>query len=513
MSSEPVVQPRGGGHGRRGLILEVVAPGDPGAFEEGSAFSRLVASVAGSAVWTSMAVADRVHSDTDPDSLETALRVASPLGHPPLVHVTGKDRTTAQALATARRGAAAGLAEVLLMTGDRVKDRDREEAGRVPYADSVNLVGMWREHAPGVRRGVVVNPFKTTEEDLRNQLLKLSLKVGAGAQVVTTQIGFSWQVLEAFARYAGQAHPGLELRAALCHLPLGIARVLAGGSVPGVVLPGPLWERIQQDAREPDARDRYAWRTAVGIVALHALGYQAVQVACVHTAAAVERIGEAVARLQAQQRSLAELAALWAEVFADHDQGFPMTTPPVGELASGWEKARYRVLDALDHAVFDLHDPRGARVNQALRVVARRPAGRRLLQVVEDTSKGALVGCQMCGFCRLPYTMYVCPETCPKGLANGPCGGTSEGRCEFGDRECVHNRKYRTAQAFDRVEELARTVIPPVPAGVRGTSSWVNHAQGLDPVPLRLDPGAPVAPGEEAARTAAEAAPAAGVPR
>ena len=46
------------------------------------------------------------------------------------------------------------------------------------------------------------------------------------------------------------------------------------------------------------------------------------------------------------------------------------------------------------------------------------------LHAVERMVKRPLVGCDTCGSCRLQETLYVCPETCPKGLANGPCGGT-----------------------------------------------------------------------------------------
>ncbi len=38
--------------------------------------------------------------------------------------------------------------------------------------------------------------------------------------------------------------------------------------------------------------------------------------------------------------------------------------------------------------------------------------------------KVPMFGCQSCGNCVLEYTEYVCPQTCPKSLRNGPCGGT-----------------------------------------------------------------------------------------
>jgi methylenetetrahydrofolate reductase (NADPH) len=81
----------------------------------------------------------------------------------------------------------------------------------------------------------------------------------------------------------------------------------------------------------------------------------------------------------------------------------------------------------------------------------------------------------------------VCPETCPKGLANGPCGGTSDNACEFGDRECVHNAKYRVAKAAGRLDDLEMNLIPTVDELTRGTCSWTNHFRGESPRVTRLD--------------------------
>jgi len=39
--------------------------------------------------------------------------------------------------------------------------------------------------------------------------------------------------------------------------------------------------------------------------------------------------------------------------------------------------------------------------------------------------------CRACGDCKLDYFADVCPVTrCAKGLFNGPCGGSKEGKCE-----------------------------------------------------------------------------------
>ena len=47
--------------------------------------------------------------------------------------------------------------------------------------------------------------------------------------------------------------------------------------------------------------------------------------------------------------------------------------------------------------------------------------------------------CQGCGDCVLAYTAGICPiARCAKHLFNGPCGGSSKGKCEVGgDADCA----------------------------------------------------------------------------
>lgn len=119
----------------------------------------------------------------------------------------------------------------------------------------------------------------------------------------------------------------------------------------------------------------------------------------------------------------------------------------------------------------------------------------RLLERSEYAVKHPLVGCETCGMCRLAATQYVCPETCPKGLANGPCGGTTQNRCEFGDRECIHSVKYRVAKSEGLLQELEQMLIPAVPSERRHTSSWPAHFAGHGPcieiVPIGREAGPP----------------------
>lgn len=60
--------------------------------------------------------------------------------------------------------------------------------------------------------------------------------------------------------------------------------------------------------------------------------------------------------------------------------------------------------------------------------------------------------CTQCGTCILGETGGICPVTsCHKGLVNGPCGGTNDGKCEIDNaKDCAWTLIY------DRLKELGR---------------------------------------------------------
>jgi len=71
--------------------------------------------------------------------------------------------------------------------------------------------------------------------------------------------------------------------------------------------------------------------------------------------------------------------------------------------------------------------------------------------------------CQACGECELGKTFGICPFVqCPKGLLNGPCGGTTiDGKCEVDPtRDCAWATIYRRAEELNELEKLLEIVEP-----------------------------------------------------
>jgi len=70
--------------------------------------------------------------------------------------------------------------------------------------------------------------------------------------------------------------------------------------------------------------------------------------------------------------------------------------------------------------------------------------------------------CSLCGKCILDKTGGICPVTaCPKGLLNGPCGGTNEGKCEVSpDIECAWVRIYTRLKRLDQLDDMRKILEP-----------------------------------------------------
>jgi hypothetical protein len=105
-------------------------------------------------------------------------------------------------------------------------------------------------------------------------------------------------------------------------------------------------------------------------------------------------------------------------------------------------------------------------------------------------------GCEACGNCVLGHMEYVCPQTCPKQMRNGPCGGTLDTRCEVVDQECIWVGVYQRAEAASRLPEL-KTFVPAPDRRLVRTSSWINYFLGRDSRPEHPKPVDPTtAPAE-----------------
>lgn len=445
-------------------------------------------------------IGDRVKALDSFDTVECGRIAADASGKVPLLHLAGKDRNPDQARAVIERALSHGLENMLLVTGDGITDQRTE---RVHYHESVIAMQEAKAMAPGCLVAGGISPFKYREEELANQYLKMAKKIRVGADYFITNCGWDMRKFAELAWYRDARGFRTPVVANLLLPSMGWARGIHSRRLPGVFMSDDLFTKINEEhARgKAEARRTAWWRLVLQIVGVKHLGYAGVHLS------GVENYEDLCAALEMAREVERELPTLgqWQHAWDDAHRladgrvaefgppgglylfesqpakGSLQALPPMGTAApSAQEKAKFTRMDSLHDVAFKKGTAGAAVMGAVVRAFDATHAGSRALLKLEQLTKHASLGCETCGFCRIEYLMYTCPETCPKGLANGPCGGTDENTCEFKDRECIHNRKYRLAKEQGRLEELERTYVPPV-TGTRGTSSWVNHFKGNTP--------------------------------
>jgi ferredoxin len=70
--------------------------------------------------------------------------------------------------------------------------------------------------------------------------------------------------------------------------------------------------------------------------------------------------------------------------------------------------------------------------------------------------------CSACGDCRLDDTAGICPITrCTKGILNGPCAGTKNGKCEANkDMDCAWILIYQRLEKLQQLDKMRRYYPP-----------------------------------------------------
>lgn len=79
--------------------------------------------------------------------------------------------------------------------------------------------------------------------------------------------------------------------------------------------------------------------------------------------------------------------------------------------------------------------------------------------------------CSACGSCSIHNFGGLCPITrCAKGLLNGPCGGSIDGKCEINkDMDCIWDLIYRRMKKLGQLDRLTRTI---------GANDWSTSLSG-----------------------------------
>ena len=405
----------------------------------------------------------------DPVRVGTAVRAR---GLTPNIHLTCVYQDRQDLRKTLEDLHALGHENVFAMTGDFPRTTEPESPAPVFDLDSVQLVALIDE----LRRAgapfwiaVAVSPFKYHEADCVWQYLKLEKKIAAGADYAITQVGYDARKFRELRRYLDERGIRLPVLGNVYVLGADTAEKMARGDPPGCWVSPELLEIARAESRAADKGLAARLERAARLVTvLKGLGYAGAYLGGTHDPRHLAWIIERAEALAPRWEEFAgELA------YAPKDGFYLYETPA--------RRRRPRVslgvwfLDTVGRLVPVKREGRLKRLlRQILGWVDRRPRLAWALERLEMAVKAPAFGCTACGNCVLGWMEYVCPQTCPKQMRNGPCGGTRHGQCEVVPKPCIWMAVYERARAAKRPESL-KVYVPPPDRHLKSTSSWINY--------------------------------------
>ena len=430
-------------------------------------------------------------------------------GQEVIIHFSCKDWNRNAVQGRAWQLASAGFDNILALSGDYPTSGYQGQAGGVFDLDSVSLLKMLADMNEGLalgegskkksmRRtnfylGAVVNNHKRHESEVMPQYFKFEKKIRTGASFVINQIGYDARKQDELLRY--MAMRGLEapVIANVFVLTGNIARFFHGGNIPGIEVTDELLAIAQKRAASPDKGKAFFLEFAAKQCAIaQGLGCRGVYLGGRLKYEDYERIleisesfGKDDWRIFAREIRFSQAGEFF---FFEKDAATGLNSNQINQdylLSKTPEKLRaarrklslsYRFSRRVHNNVFE-KGSHGFGVGEKIyRTAERLPAGvQRFMHGAEHVMKMSTFHCQDCGDCSLPDIAYLCPESqCVKNQRNGPCGGTRQGKCEIGEKECIWSRAYKRLKAYGEEKELVDRPVVIKDAALKGTSAWAN---------------------------------------
>ncbi len=358
---------------------------------------------------------------------------------------------------------AGNFKNIVAATGDAATDENVRDTRKRNFLESVHLLRMMN-NSNDFFSGAVMNPFQYTPYTLYPQYSKLVKKLNSGAKFIVTQAGYDMLKLQALRWYLGERGLYFPTIARLLLLTPDKYNAILNKQYPGIKISNDFRKILDKESQFSSNQFESAqWRRLeLQAAGCRLLGYSGIQIMGVDTPAkartAAERVAGALREFTTFDQWLEEYNAYLAKAemaplsssFYMYDRilrrPYPETPPRMSDIGELKLSRNEKLLYKLRHFFFAHAD------NQ-------HPRNRHFWKVM-------LAGCRSCNQCRLASTFYICPEYCPKKLANGPCGGVKpNGNCEIGNFECIHSYKMRLALWQKKMDKLEDEYIPP-PAGI-----------------------------------------------
>ena len=441
--------------------------------------------------------------------------ILKPRGKQLVIHLTCKDLNRNGLESAAWRYAAEGFDNILALTGDYPAAGYQGRALPVFDLDSVSLVSMLRSMNEGLEvtrpngktdrlpktnffTGCAVSPFKRLERELMPQYFKLARKIQNGAQWVIPQLGYDMWKFHEIKLFLDWANLPVPIVGNVYVLNKMVAGLFNKNKIPGCVVSDALYALAEKYAAGQDkGRAFFTELAAKQLAVFKGMGFAAGYLGGVHTAEGFAKIIDLAESYGADdwKEFAREIQFPKAEEFYLFEQdaqtglgdGARLNRAYLQSLQAPPRAGDVTLNYRLTRKIHELAFTPGKKLFPALQKIygrleksgSQRTLG--ALHKLEHASKALLYGCRDCGDCSLPETGYLCPRaSCSKTARNGPCGGSSDGRCELDDKECLWARAYDRLKYYGESREMLEGPAVVANAALGGTSAWANNFLGRD---------------------------------
>ncbi|HSI79145.1 MAG TPA: methylenetetrahydrofolate reductase C-terminal domain-containing protein [Solirubrobacterales bacterium] len=431
-------------------------------------------------------------------------------GQEVIIHLACKDWNRNALQSRAWKLSSEGFHNVLALSGDYPTGGYRGSAAPIFDLDSVGLLQMYSDMNEGAIvigdggaqfertqffLGATVTNHKRHEREVMPQYFKLRKKIAAGADFIINQIGYHARKDDELLRWMGLHGLRAPVLANVFVLSEAAARAFNSGRIPGVVVTDELYELVQRYSRGADRGRSFFLELAAKQVAIaRGLGFRGAYLGG-HLEAPdyAEVLDRADGFGPEDWRELArELQfPLPGEFhYFERDEETGMSSSIVNRAYEASRRKRrgrgaplrYKLSRWAHAAAFEPGAPLHQRAGRLFAAIDEAPKPvRQAAHLVEQAVKVPMFGCQDCGDCSLPEIAYLCPESqCVKNERNGPCGGTRDGKCEVGDKDCIWALAYDRLKAYGEETTMLDGPVVIKDNALRGTSAWTNHFLGRD---------------------------------
>jgi methylenetetrahydrofolate reductase (NADPH) len=341
---------------------------------------------------------------------------------------------------------------------------------------------------PSIVKGCAVSPFKSLESEQVWQYEKLKRKIEVGADFVITQLGYDLRKFDELVRFCALQNISVPLVANIFITDRITAQLIREQNIPGVKMPDRLLQSLAQEESDPQkAKEKQSTRAAQTLAVLRGLGYHGVLIGgSSPDFSAVKQVMDKAEEIQSDWPNFLDDLDYSDSSFyyfqKDSQPGLNNNKPsPV--TPKHFPYPMYSFSYFVDWMVYLPQGPLFKVTGRFCRFCNGRKFWHSSIWLLEFLSKGLLYGCNMCGDCVLYACGFLCYQSgCPKKMANGPCGGSTNGYCEvFPDKKlCYWVKVYKHMKG---ASQHVTYIAPPIPArdtALNKTSSWINFFQGRD---------------------------------